>query len=307
LLRDIRGGVVGTIPAAIAFLRKARETYDRIVVVGDLTMILGCRMAGLTGVTYLDVYRSGFERGYWTIEKQLIRATCGKVFCRSEPLAASLRTKGIDATAAGNVMMDTIPRGDYDARSRRTRPLALMLLPGSRDTTIDNFRIQALALRRLPAALRPDLFLSLSAGVDPDTLASIAGLSFVPPATRETADGGTLTGDLTVHLSRDVLGNLLDVADVAMSQAGTATIQTIGSGVPAITFRARRNRHARIKGISALYADARILVDAEPEPAADALTLLLGDDHERKRRSAIGRERIGPPGASAAIIAELSR
>ncbi|MEQ1769768.1 MAG: hypothetical protein ABL879_07990, partial [Devosia sp.] len=34
LLRDIRGGVVGTIPAAIAFLRKARETYDRIVVVG---------------------------------------------------------------------------------------------------------------------------------------------------------------------------------------------------------------------------------------------------------------------------------
>ncbi|MEO6396460.1 MAG: hypothetical protein ABIO40_11180, partial [Devosia sp.] len=307
LLRDIRGGVLATVPASVGFLRQARMQYDRIIVIGDLTMVLGCRLAALSGITYIDVYRSGYERSYWGIEKRLIRMTCARVFCRSAALAKSLRDAGIDASAAGNVMMDTIPRGDYDAKAQRIRPLAVVLLPGSRDTTIDNFRIQAAALRLLPEALRPDLFLALSAGVDPVALGQIASLRFAPAATAEAGDAGTLTGDLTVHLSRDVLGNLLDASDLALSQAGTATIQTIGSGKPVVTMRAKRNRDARIKGISALYGEARILVEAEPDSVASALRQLLADPAERARRSAIGRERIGPPGAIAAIIAELSR
>lgn len=307
LWRDIRGGVIGTIGPSLSFLRAARTAYDRIVVIGDLTMVTACRLAGLSGITYIDVYRSGFERSYWGVEKALIARTAAKVFCRSEALATSLRTSGIDAVAAGNVMMDTIPYGDYDAGAHRSRLLAVTLLPGSRDTTIDNFRIHVAALRLIPPPLRPDLFVALSSGVEPEALASISGLSFVPPRTDQSADAGTLTGDLTLNLARAALGNLLEASDIALSQAGTATIQTVGMGKPVITMRARRNRDARIRGISALYGEARILVDANPEAVAEPLRRMLTDPADRARRSAIGRERIGTRGAIATIIAELSR
>ncbi len=44
---------------------------------------------------------------------------------------------------------------------------------------------------------------------------------------------------------------------------------------------------------------------ADPQGRAEALADLLGDDAERARLGAIGRERIGGPGALAAILAAL--
>src|SRR5690242_9798052 len=138
-------------------MRRARHAYDRVLVIGDFIGVGGCFLTGIRGVTYVDVYKTGYGRPYMSIERWVIGRTCRIVFNRHPSLADSLRAGGVDARAVGNVMMDTIPRNGFDGKSRRTRPLAVTLLPGSREQTAENFALQVDAIRRLPSALKPDV------------------------------------------------------------------------------------------------------------------------------------------------------
>ena len=296
IARDVRGGLLATVPPGLAFMHGARHAYDRVLVIGDFIGIGGCFLAGIRGVTYVDVYKTGYGRPYLGAERWIIGRTCRTVFSRHSTLADSLRRDGIDARAVGNVMMDTIPRSGFDARALRTRPLAVTLLPGSRDQTAVNFALQVEALLRLPAELRPDVFLGLAAGIDPAELARAAGLIW---------DGRDFSGDLTVHVAQHALGNLVDNSDVVLSQAGTATIQSLGLGRPVITFIREGDRMKRHEDENRLFGDSRPLVRADAGELSETLAALLRDDADRARRGAIGRERIGGPGAIDRIIEEL--
>ena len=132
LLKDARAGF--GIRAALGFMRREARGYDAIIVVGDL---LGVVMSWLTVsrvAIFLDVYKSGYANRYAAIETFIIRQTCGRVLSRDELLAASLRRSGFDAAFAGNVLMDALVRGTYDARSRRNHNKAIAILPGSRSS-----------------------------------------------------------------------------------------------------------------------------------------------------------------------------
>lgn len=297
IAKDVRGGLLGTVPPGLAFMRSARNAYDRVLVIGDFIGIGGCFLTGIRGVTYVDVYKTGYGRPYLAAERWIIKRTCRTVFSRHPALANSLRADGVDARAVGNVMMDTIPRSGFDAKALRTRPLAVTLLPGSRDQTTLNFALQVEALVRLPAELRPDVFLGLAAGIDPGALAHAAGLTW---------DGAKFTGDLTIHVASNALGDLVDNSDVVLSQAGTATIQSLGLGRPVITFVRDADRMKRFTDENRLFGDSRPLVRADAGELSAALAALLRDDADRARRGTLGRARIGGPGAIDAIIEELS-
>lgn len=307
LRRDIVNGGLLTVPPALKFLRAMRGHYDRVLVVGDMVGVLACLVTGHRDLVYLDVYKTGAARLYSGLERQAIRRACALVFCRADNLAALLRESGVDARAAGNVMMDTIPHGDYDAAARRTRDLAVTLLPGSRALTGESFALQIGALKRVPAETRPDVFVAVAGSVSVEDLAKAAGLTRVPMLSSEPDDLGTLSGDgLTVHLARGrAMGNLLAVSDVVLSQAGTASIQALGLGKPVITFANSRDRRSRFEDEQRLFGPARVVVDAEIGNVAMALGDLLGDAGERARLGAIGRERIGGPGALRAILEAL--
>ena len=301
--RDLAGGGLATILPGLRFARTMRHAYDRIIVVGDMVGIFGCRLVGISGVVYLDVYKTGYGRLYSLLERRLIGRTAATVFSRSDRLATQLQADGVDARCAGNIMMDTISYGDYDVAARRRQPLAVALLPGSRQHTVENFALQMAALRLLPVVSRPDVFLAAAGGVDLETLATAAHLAFSPPASAEAGDAGTLAdADLTVHVARGAAGNLMAAADVVLSQAGTATIQTLGLGRPVVSFTTPRDRPSRARAESALFGAARELVAPDPAMLAAALVRLLDDAGERARRGASGRERIGGPGAITAII-----
>lgn len=308
VVRDIATGGLSTIPPGLAFLRRARKSYDHHVVIGDFIGVAGCFLSGIRDITYLDVYKTGYGRPYSGLERWVIGKTCRTVFNRSEKLARTLAAAGIDARAAGNVMMDTIPSGDYDAASRRTRARAITLLPGSRDATAANFALQAEALAALPETQRPDVFLALADGIEADVLARAAGLEFRPPTGKEQADRGTLSGHgLTAHLSRGALGKLLAASDLVLSQAGTATIQSLGSGRPVITFTRPTDRMKRFLEENRLFGEARLLVAADAAELAKLVGSLLADPGELARLGAIGRERIGGPGAIDAIIESVRK
>ena len=304
--RDIASGGLATIRPGLAFMRRARKAYDRHVVIGDFIGVAGCWLSGIRNITYLDVYKTGYGRPYAAIERWIIGKTCRTVFNRSERLAQTLAAEGVDARAAGNVMMDTIPSGDYDARRRRTRRQSVTLLPGSRDATAANLALQVETLAALPEALRPDVFAAVAEGIAPQALADAAGMRFQPPAGQEQADLGTLSGHgLVVHLARGVLGNLLAASDLVLSQAGTATIQALGSGKPVVTFTRPTDRLKRFREENLLFGEARLLVPDRPAEIAALVSSLLSTPQELARLGAIGRERIGGPGAIDEVISAI--
>lgn len=307
LRRDIVNGGLMTVPPALKFLRSIRGQYDRVIVVGDMVGVLACLVTGNRNLFYIDVYKTGAARLYSALECRAIRAACDQVFCRADNLAAVLREAGVDAHCAGNLMMDTIPRGDYDAGARRVRPLAVTLLPGSRALTGESFALQIAALKRLPPEERPDIFVAVAGSVSAENLAKAAGLSRDSVLSGESDDLGTLSGDgLTVNLARGrAMGNLLDASDMVLSQAGTASIQSLGLGKPVITFINARDRRSRFEDEQKLFGAARVVVDAEIGNVAQALKDLLADKGERERLGEIGRARIGGPGALSAILSAL--
>ncbi|HWA19118.1 MAG TPA: hypothetical protein VG757_08980 [Devosia sp.] len=298
IARDITGGGVATVWPGLRFIRASRGRYDKVLIIGDMIGVYGAWITGHRGIVYVDVYKTGFGKSYLAIDKWILRRTAQAVFCRAASLAETLRSAGIDARAAGNVMMDTIPR--LGLPLGRTHPLALTLLPGSRAHALRNFALQVQALRRLDPRTLPDIFLAAASSLDINALASAAGL---------TISDGAMTGHgLIIDLvPGSAMGDALDASDFVLSQAGTATVQALGLGRPAITFQSLEDRPSRFRDEGLLFGDGRLVVNAEPPAIADATAHWLADPSEIARRGAIGRERIGPSGAIDAIIAELAR
>lgn len=296
--RDIAAGGLATLLPGLNFLRSVRSAYDEIVVIGDFIMVAGCWLSGISGITYLDVYKTGYGRPYAGLERWIIARTCRRVFNRSERLAETLRAGGVEAVAAGNVMMDTITRSDYDAAGRRRRETAVTLLPGSRDQTAVNLTLQAAALRLIPERARPDIFLALAGAATPQDIATATGLQL---------DGDRLAGDLDIHFARGAMRNMVEASDLVLSQAGTATIQALGLGVPAITFTRPTDRMKRFLEENRLFGGARLLSTDDPEDLARLTRELLENPAERQRLGSIGRERIGGPGVIERIIAAIDQ
>ena len=254
IAEDIKGGGIATVWPGLRFIREARTRYDRVVVVGDMIGVYGAWITGHRGIIYLDVYKTGAGRSYLAIDKWILRRTARTVFCRAASLADALKAAGIDARAAGNVMMDTIPR--QGLRLERRRPLGLTLLPGSRGHTVANFALQVEALAKLPPALLPDMFLAVASSVDLLDLSSASGL--VPIGDRLQGRG------LDIALvPGSAMGDALDASDLVLSQAGTATVQAIGLGKPAVTFRSADDRASRFEDESRLFGEARLAVAAD--------------------------------------------
>mgnify|MGYP000173506789 CR=1 FL=1 len=307
LRRDLANGGLMTVPPALRFLRAMRGKYERVVVVGDVTGVLAAYATGHRDLIYLDVYKTGAARLYSAAERFVIRRACAAVFCRADSLAQALHAAGVDARSAGNVMMDAIPRGEYDAACRRRQRLAVTLLPGSRGLTAESFELQIDALRSLPEELRPDIFLAVAGGINIDDLAKKAGLRRTHMLSAESDDLGELSdGSLSVHMARGrAMGNLLEASDLVLSQAGTATVQALGLGKPAITFINPRDRRSRFSDEQKLFGEARTVVPAEAAAIGAALRHLLDNDEERRRLGNLGRQRIGGPGAMQAIVEAL--
>jgi uncharacterized protein (TIGR03492 family) len=306
LRRDIAAGGLGTIPPALKFLRAARSTYDSFLVVGDFIGVAACWLAGVRDIVYIDAYNTGYGRRYHLAEKLVMRRVCRTVFCRSPKLADQLRPLGIDARATGNIMMDTVAAGDYDAARRRLRLKAVTLLPGSRETTVGNFALQIDALALLPEESRPDIFVAVADGIDPADLARATNLFPHVPQGRERSDLGRLSGrGLHVHLARGALKPLVEASDLVLSQAGTATVQALGLGRPVITFARQTDRLQRFVDENRLFGEARIIVPADAQRIAAEVQRLLGDEAERKRLGELGKARVGGPGVIDDIIAAL--
>lgn len=305
VLRDL-GAILAMLPSAIAFLRQCRGKYGQVVVVGDTSVIILGVLARLKVDLYIDVFKTGYAHRYSPIEKWALSKLSPQVLCRDDMLAEQLQKAGIKAVSHGNIMLDTVTRGDIVIDGPPEGMFHIGLLPGSRHGAPTAFSLMVTVLEEI-ARERPVVGLAaLVDGIDIADIAAATDLTFKPePHANEHALGELSGRGVVIRLYRQATENVIEASDIVFSQAGTATHQALGLGRPVITYLPQEHRKKRMNDEQALMGEARLLVQPDASLMARQAIDLLDNPSERQRLGQIGRERIGGTGTLEMAISEL--
>jgi uncharacterized protein (TIGR03492 family) len=312
-LRDLRAGLLSTYGRQALHARRLRGRHDLLLGVGDAVPLAVAALSGvpMAFVACAKSAYSGGKDGHLALERHLMRRHCVEVFARDALTARGLAARGVPCAWVGNPMMDGL--GDPDAAwPVAAEETAVLMLPGSRRDAGANarFLLGAAALMSgdgsAPGRLR--FLFALHPALPPAALADAAGWQPVPAT---GAPPGTLRlvhpGGATADIATGTFGAMARAARIAVGLAGTANEQAIGMGLPLITLPGAGNQgEAFVRMKMAYFGPAAEAVPRDAAAVAAAIRALLTDPQRQARMSAAGRERMGPPGASAAIAARLA-
>ncbi|MBE3574921.1 MAG: hypothetical protein IMW99_05635 [Firmicutes bacterium] len=327
LQADLQAGLLGLLRRQGRALRQARPRL--LVAVGDVFMLAFGRWASGRPAVFVATAKSDYIAPHWRSETFLMRHLALRVFARDEPTAASLRSRGVPAVCAGNVMMDLVSLpGGAAAGLRRPgcggsagRPW-LALLPGSHQDAALNAVALGRAARAVAALGRargepePVFLMAVAAPAGSPALAALIeqlrgdGWSVPPPAGLSPQPGWTAlrqNSGLTLWVCPGSFAPILHAADLVLGLAGTANEQAAGLGKPVVAFPAPgRQFTARfLAAQKRLLGEALLPVPADPDAVARAVWELWKDPGRRRRMAAAGQARMGPPGAAARISRAL--
>jgi hypothetical protein len=284
--QDLRAGFAGLWFRQRAFLRAAAGRYRLVIAVGDVYALLLARIAR-TPLVYVGTAKSAYVAPYGPLERRLLRGARA-IFVRDAQTARVLQAHGVLAEAPGNVIVDLLESAQtFDWHA----PLRIALLPGSRERAYaDGERLAAVARAVARQRAGVEAALSIAPGLDP---ARFAPFLAAEPAIRPW------TGDV---------GALVREATLAIGQAGTANEAAAASGVPVVALDltdARKSDWYRMRQ-GRLLGAALAIVPGSVAGAANAVAALLDDAPRRAQMSAVGIERMGPPGGARAIAAAIA-
>jgi uncharacterized protein (TIGR03492 family) len=262
----------------------------------------------------------GPRYGYGAMERWLLRHANAVCYARDERTAKALLEGRVVSRYLGNPMMDRATvRGIALPRDPGTTVVAC--LPGSRSDREANAArmLQLIASAREVYERAGPMHFIFALPRDFDRLAmwrslqppAAGGLRWEQTSTARATDEavfGATCGQLHALFVRDAIGDVLSVARVAIALAGTANEQAVGFGVPVITFATsgvQGDYYLRMK--MPFFGESAIQVEPEAGELASAVTRIVRDDAVHARMARAGRERMGSPGASAAIVADVLR
>jgi uncharacterized protein (TIGR03492 family) len=297
--RDLGAGFAGLLAAQLRFLRGAGAHYDLAVAVGDVYALGLAFVTGLPAM-YVGTAKSVYVAPYGPFERTLLRRAL-RIFVRDEATAARLREQRVPAQAPGNVIVDLAP-GDGAEIAAFAQGPSIGMLPGSRSDAYGNAVRLARVVRALGGREPACGMLSIAPTLDAAAFArELAADGWtIEAGSAEPAFVARANGTIVVG-SGSNLGTLLARASIVVGQAGTANEQAAARGIPVVAlddpaqsgwYRMRQRR---------LLGDAIAIVPGDPEAAAAAIAALLADPSRMAAMARAGRERMGPPGGSAAI------
>ncbi len=339
LWQDLCSGLLNLTLAQYKAIKHWAKTGDFILAVGD---ILPLFLAWLSGVNYAFVgtakseYYLRDDLGYfpdisfldrWSGSVYypwecwlMSRSRCQAVFPRDTLTTQVLQKKGISAFDLGNPMMDGI-HFDCDSRfeGEDESSLVVLLLPGSRfPEALENWNLLLSAVDCLMessrfsfvflGAISPNLDLKpFKQALSPHTWQR----KYKKPPNFPINDHYAL---LFTHpkaklvLTQKAYTTCLNLADVALAMAGTATEQFVGLGKPVIALpgkgpqytRKFAENQARLLGLS-------LKLVAKPEQVPEELQKILKNPDLWQLMSENAEKRLGKPGASQRIAQFLER
>ncbi len=317
LFGDLAGGLVRLWFAQRATLRAQRHRHDVVVAVGDTYCLW---MAALTGSAPVFVATADSIRisPFGPLAKWSMYRYARCIFARDTDTAEAIIKMGLPATAAGTIAMDDVrPTGETFGLPVDAPVVAL--LPGSRQDAGENAAMVARAARDIaeqmdavrfvlpvaPTISHAEIAYRLAAVENPSTTSPIGAT-----VEADAVPGAPMQSEVHVGRARVTLtsafADAIARADVVIGLAGTANEQAAGIGRPVVAFPAASAQFGRqfLEAQHRLLGDALVRV-ADWQEAAAVVVRLLRDPAERASRGAVGRERMGPPGASHRIVDAL--
>lgn len=299
-LRDLAAGFVSTHWRQILHARGLRGRHDVLLGVGDVVPLAAAWLSG-TPMAFVASAKSAYyvaPDGHTALERRLMRRWCVEVFPPDARTAEGFARTGVPCRPAGNPMMDGLG-AEEAVWPLPPGAVGVAMLAGSRADATENALFLLAAAARLaeaaeaPARLR--FLFPLHPSVDRGRLAGAPGWR---------AEGGRLSHPSGAEAAAEagVLGPMLRASTLAVGLAGTANEQAIGLGLPLVTAPGAGNQGpAYVRMKMAFFGEAALAAPRDTEAVAAAVRGLLADPARRARMAAAGRERMGGPGASAAI------
>jgi uncharacterized protein (TIGR03492 family) len=305
-LRDLRAGWAGAVLRQAQFARRLRGRVGLWLAVGDVVPLAAGLLAGATVLFFSSAKSAHYGgAGHNAIERALMRR-CAEVWVRDALTAEPLAATGVRCRWLGNPMMDGL---DGPALSLPAGRRAVAMLAGSRRDATEN----AAFLLRAIAEMRGEVLglFANHAATDHGRLCGLAGTEALPGwrVLAASADEVRMAhrGGAEAWLLHRGFAAVLRSAEVSVGMAGTANEQAVGLGLPLVAVPG-----AEVQGEGYLrmkmpwFGPAAMSAPREERAVADAVRALLADPERRARMAAAGRERMGPPGASDRIAADIA-
>lgn len=338
LVRDVQGGLVQLTLSQIKAVRSwviqaaGNEGATIILAVGDIVPLLFAWLSGanyaFVGTAKSEYYlrdefgphqrRSLFNSfegwsgsDYLPWERWLMTSSrCKAVFPRDSLTTQTLQKWAIPAFDLGNPMMDQLDAVTSQTERQEQAPLTILLLPGSRPPeAYANWQQIMVAIAALcDTFAEPLLFLgAIAPGLSLEPLSqNLVDANFIQVSSElQFPDPKALTFEhknARLILSQHAYSDCLQLADMAIAMAGTATEQFVGLGKPAITFPGigPQFTYAFAEAQTRLLGSSLILVE-QPSQVADAVQSLLRDPDRLQLIAKNGFRRMGKPGAARRI------
>jgi uncharacterized protein (TIGR03492 family) len=299
---DLRAGLAAHTWNQWRFLRSMAHAYDAAIAVGDVFALVMALQARAAATIFVGTAKSVHVAPYGYFEERAI-SRAQQVFVRDRATAQRLQSHGIAAQAA-NVIVD-LYAGDTETIDVPFDPF-IAIFPGSRDDAYDDAVFLIRVVREIADAMpRAGGIVSIAPGLDPRRMRDRC-----VSQGWDVRDGGDASAPFSIYAGdreivrawRGSLAPMLARASIVLGQAGTANEAAAARGIPVAAFAPARGRTPwyRRRQI-ALLGQALMSAPADVSSAAKATLELLGDEQRMQRMGAIGRERMGEPGAARAI------
>ncbi len=322
-LADITAGLICVTWKNWLVVRNAAKNGSFILAIGDLLPLFFAWSSGglyaflgtpKSDYTWVSAQRQSFSDYYHRFkgtewdpwECYLMQdVRCKVVAVRDQLTARSLRMKRIRAMACGNPMMDGLGHMQCPLSLKSFR--RLILLCGSRmPEAMRNFKRLLLAIEQIE---RNTPFLILVAiGAEPSLIELCDYLSRVGYRKEPSFEQG-LSSDacfekkgLKIVIGVGKFVEWSRFAEVGIANAGTATEQLVGLGVPCVSLPgdgpqfkyAFATRQSRLLG-------GAVIPCKSPKQMAQIIPVLLRQSKFRDSLSLVGKKRMGPAGGSKAL------
>jgi uncharacterized protein (TIGR03492 family) len=334
--RDLQGGLVKLTLAQLKIVRQWGKSGGLILAVGDIVPLL---FAWLSGTNYAFVGTAKSEY-YLRDEQRWLNCTswlerwlgsvylpwerwlmsCDRslaVFPRDDLTAQILQQWSIPVYNLGNPMMDGIAKETEIKRLpslSEKQQLSIVLLPGSRMPEALNNWQQIITATSKVIQTFPSKSILFVAAIAPS-------LKMLPFQDYLLLQGWNLAAsainsfpindfqaviftkkNANLIITQNAYAECLQLADIAIAMAGTATEQFVGLGKPVITMPGKgpqftatfAEAQTRLLGISVILVE-------KSEQIAEKIRLLLNNSELIQSIAINGQQRMGKPGAAKRI------
>ena len=334
--RDLRGGLLQLTWAQYQAMGRWMKSSGKgkILAVGDIVPLL---FAWLSGADYgfVGTAKSEYylrDEGGWLPQTNwfrrmmgsvyepwerwlMSRRRCKAVFPRDKLTTDILRQWSIPAFDLGNPMMDGLESQlSLTSTREEDRPLVIVLLPGSRVPEAENNWQQILqALRGIMSEFKHNSLLFLSAIAPSLNLAVFEESALIYGWKKLAPDAIKIPindlhslyltkNNATLVLTQNSYADCLNLADLGIAMAGTATEQVVGLGKPVITMPGNGPQFTyRFAEAQARLLGHSIILVKQPELVVKGIKSLFQDADRLHLIAVNGKRRMGQSGAAQRI------